>query len=209
MSLTSPVHKARVWVSSLLHSKNLPRSAEVQAPYFSQFMSAELVEDYIEDRKSVSSDPNWQKSGALTADEYERWTWCDCGIACFKMVLAARGDKGASQGLVELAKEAEKYGAFKIEGEKISPLHYAEFCAFVRERYDLKASAVPALSIPQIKREVAVGNFVIVSVHPSIRHPEAMPPKRGGHLVLVVGYDDERGGLYLHNPSGYQSVSSQ
>jgi len=125
------------------------------------------------------------------------------------MILAARDKEAAVLRLVQLAKEAQHYGAFKVEGKTISPLHYAEFCVFVREKYGLKAKSVSALSLCQIKEEVSKGNFVIVSVHPSIRHPESTPPKRGGHLILAVGYDDKRGGFYFHNPSGYQSNGSQ
>ena len=208
MNIKIPILKVRIGLSDLKYVfKSLPKIAEIKAPYFSQFMSAEMVEDFIEGRKELHTDPNWKFSGAKNADEYASWTWCDCGIACLKMILTAKNKSASSVGLVSLAKEAQEYGAFKIQANTFSPLHYAEFCTFLGEQYGLKAQTTSALSVSTLKEQVANGNFTIISVHPSIRHTDALPPKRGGHLVLVVGYDEK--GMYIHNPSGYKSNSSQ
>ena len=48
---------------------------------------------------------------------------------------------------------------------------------------------------------------VIASVHHSIRWPDRTPPRRGGHLVLVTGADDEH--VRFHNPSGLPAVNQQ
>ncbi len=190
-------------------NRDCPHSASVEAPYYSQFMSADLVEKYIHGEVALSTDPLWVQSGADNEDEYERWTWSDCGIACFKMILAAGDKKYASIPLVKLAKKAGEYGVFKIKDKKISPLYYAEFCSFVRSEYRLNAKSIPALSFCEIKGAISRGDFVIASVHPNIRNPESNPPKRGGHLILVVGYDDRSRGFYINNPSGFQSNGSQ
>jgi hypothetical protein len=47
----------------------------------------------------------------------------------------------------------------------------------------------------------------MISVHPSIRTPRQTPPHRGGHLVLVTGYDTD--GLLVHNPSGLPGRSQR
>jgi hypothetical protein len=208
MNIVVHIHKARVFLSDLLcFSKTLPPTAKIEVPYFSQFMSAELVEDFIEGKKELHTDPKWQQSGADSPKEYEQWTWCDCGITCFKMILATNNSQASSLPLVKLSKEATQYGAFKVTDTSISPLHYKEFCIYVREKHGLDARSISALSICALKEQVAKGNFVIASVHPSIRHTNSIPPKRGGHLVLIVGYDEK--GICIHNPSGYQSNSSQ
>ena len=139
----------------------------------------------------MHTDPKWQQSGADSPSEYEQWTWCDCGITCFKMVLAANNKQASFLPLVKLAKEATLYGAFKVSDVSISHLHYAEFCTYVREKHGLQARSISTLSVCALKEQVVKGNFVIASVHPSIRHTNSIPPKRGGHLVLIVGYDEK------------------
>lgn len=209
MRITAPVYKVRIYFSDLFcFFKRMPPVAKVEAPYFSQVMSAELVQDFIEGKRELNTDPKWQQSGATNTEEYEKWTWSNCGIACLKMILAAKDNSASSLQLVVLAKEAAKYGAFKVTESVISPLHYAEFCIFVRKKYGLEARPISALSICTLKAEVADGNFVIASVNSSIRnHHNSTPRRRGGHLVLVIGYDKQ--GFYIHNPDGYQSNSSQ
>ncbi|MBI3633784.1 MAG: C39 family peptidase [Candidatus Vogelbacteria bacterium] len=188
----------------------LPGSAALNAPYISQFMSANLVEKYINDKPSLATDPRWEESGAKTIEEYQMWTWSDCGITCFKMILSAIDHKHDKLTLVEIAKGAKKFGAFEDDPKMPSGLHYQEFCNYVTSKFDLSARPEPNLSLQQIKHEVSLGNFVIVSVNPNIRYPESPTPvTRGGHLILVVGYNDAKGGIYIHNPSGYQSNKSQ
>ncbi|MEK7066304.1 MAG: hypothetical protein AAB965_01885, partial [Patescibacteria group bacterium] len=92
--------------------KRLPKSASLAVPYYCQFMSADLVEKYIADKPSLATDPRWKESGAKTIEEYQMWTWSDCGITCFKMILSALDKKYDSLTLVELAKGAKEYGAF-------------------------------------------------------------------------------------------------
>ncbi|MBI3631886.1 MAG: C39 family peptidase [Candidatus Vogelbacteria bacterium] len=188
----------------------LPESANLDIPYFSQFMSADLVEKYINDKPSLATDPKWRESGAKTIEEYQMWTWSDCGITCFKMILGAIDHKYDGLTLIELAKTAKRFGAFEDDPKMPSGLHYKEFCDYVTRELGLSAKPETNLSLRQIKYKVSAGNFVIISVNPNIRHPKsATPATRGGHLVLVVGYNDNRGGLYVHNPSGYRSNNSQ
>ena len=50
-------------------------------------------------------------------------------------------------------------------------------------------------------------DWVIASVHSSIRRPDGDPPAKGGHLVLVYGQAD--GMLVFHNPSGHDRASRE
>jgi len=102
------IKKIRLVTHDLKYSlKNLPKSVHLDIPYFCQFMSADLVETYISNHNLLNTDPKWRESGANTISEYEMWTWSDCGIACFKMILSAVNKKYSSLKIVDLAREAK------------------------------------------------------------------------------------------------------
>lgn len=59
-------------------------------PYFSQWESPELVPHILRGSMRAAQDPQWAASGASTPLEYEYWAAKVCGLACLKMILAAR-----------------------------------------------------------------------------------------------------------------------
>ena len=82
-------------------------------------------------------------------------------------------------------------------------LKYAPFIKFAIDEFNISAKAVAALPIAQIISELSMGKYVLASVHPSIRDITSPRPKvKGGHLILILGYDLNKQQLYLHNPSG-------
>ncbi len=191
-------------------SSELPsRYVLENTPYCSQFASAELVGSIVDKEIPAYADPKWQESGASTLEEYEYWAWNLCGMACLKSILDANGFIGKT--LVELAKQCSEYGGYKLLADDVDGLFYREFVEFVSQEFGIAGEVVKELSTERIIQELASNNFVIASVHPSIRNPNAEPPRKGGHLVLVVGYDrsekDEK--LILHDPSGYYGVSQE
>ena len=49
----------------------------------------------------------------------------------------------------------------------------------------------------------------MVSVNPNIRGYETAPEKqKGGHLVLVTGYNETDNTIIIHNPSGFVSQNT-
>ncbi|MGO7288089.1 hypothetical protein ACCT25_38290, partial [Rhizobium ruizarguesonis] len=62
-------------------------------PYFSQWESPGMTLPVLaEGSQALLSDPLWRHSGAATIEEYARWAVNVCGMACLKMILAARGE---------------------------------------------------------------------------------------------------------------------
>ncbi|MDD5552216.1 MAG: C39 family peptidase [Candidatus Pacebacteria bacterium] len=177
-------------------------------PYFSQWESPELNDDILNKKKDAAEDKKWKNSGANSPEEYRLWSWHTCGITCFKMILA--DILGKEFKTINLAKKCAKYGGFRKKGENIEGLYYLPFCRFVRKEFKLKIEFVRWLSIKRIKRELSQDNYVIATVNPNIRDLESsIPKKKGGHLVLVVGYDDKKKILFLHNPSGFYKKSQE
>lgn len=183
------------------------RVVRTDIPYFSQWESPELVAGILAGKTKAQDDPKWQVSGAVTPDEYEVWSKNGCGMACTKMILAAHHKTVLP--LVLLAEKALQYGAYKQPLESSPGMFYRPYATFLQKEYNLKAQVTGRLTIDAIIKALARGKYVIASVSPDIRHPKSTPAKKGGHLVLVVGYDKPKRMLYIHNPSGDTAASQE
>ena len=196
----------------ILHAKHLRIGLQRKAhkshfihqklPYFSQWESRNLVEKIVTKQIEAKDDPHWKESGAKNTEEYTAWSWNCCGMACLKMILAHKQHRVVP--LVTLGKQCLKYNGYKLPLEDHPGLYYKPFVHFIKEKYGLNGKAVSALTLNEIKQVLSDGGYAIVSVTHEIRFPTKSPTKRGGHLVLLFGYDDEKQVVYLHNPSGFK-----
>ncbi len=167
-----------------------------------------MVEQIIKRKILARDDPNWKISGATTQEEYELWSWNVCGMACLKMILSSKFGKNYKT--IELAKRCETYAGYDKNGDKIEGLFYKEFCKFLAKEFEIKSRFFRFfLTIGQIKRELKKGNYLMVSVSASIRKPDHTPEHKGGHLVLITGFDDDKKTLFIHNPSGFFGESQE
>lgn len=181
-------------------NKPMPRRfMHENVPYFSQWESPELVEQILAKKIDAKDDPNWKKSGASTEAEYEEWSWAACGMACTKMILAYEGKKIP---LVELGKKCAEYGGYQFPLKSSPGLLYKPYLAFAKKEFGWDARIISNTPLTQLFYELSKGNFVIASVSPMIRDPASMPKSKGGHLVLLLGYDLDKNEVYFHNPSG-------
>lgn len=174
-------------------------------PYYSQWESPTLAADIIEGRCALADDPQWAASGAVSPQEYAYWANHICGMACLKMILAARS--GEVHATLHLARMAMNYGAYTLQGGAIRGLIYAPFVAMVGKEFGIEAEVktnVSTYAVPNILEE---DSFFLASVHPFIRWPARSPPHKGGHLVLVTRSDAR--GLLFHNPSGHDNLSQR
>ena len=164
-------------------------------PFAAQWESEELVAEFLAGR-DAATDPLWPESGAESAAEYARWARHLCGMACLRMAL------GGAPRIHALRRAVQAHGGYVDEGgDAIHGLRYAGAVEWLRAQ-GREARIVLDEPTEDIPRKLASGAQFIASVHPMIRTPEAAPPHRGGHLVLVFGVDDA-GRLRFHNPSGH------
>ncbi|AHK04741.1 hypothetical protein X971_4902 (plasmid) [Agrobacterium tumefaciens LBA4213 (Ach5)] len=149
-------------------------------------------------------DPLWRQSGAESIEEYARWAVNVCGMACLKMILAARGDMHPT---LALARACTAYGGYVVNDvdASIKGLIYAPFVTYVRQRFRLSAQTVTGVETESIPELLADRPFFIASVNSGIRWPERMPASKGGHLVLVTAASAET--IRFHNPSGHDAAS--
>ena len=181
---------------------------KIDFPYYSQWESTKLVNNIIGRKIKASDDEKWKTSGAKNVNDYEIWSWNICGMACLKMILEYR--KVKNYPLIILAKKCEKYGGYIPKGKKIEGLFYKPFSTFVKKEFGLQVKIAPLLSMNRIKAELSKGNFVMASVHPSIRDIlNETPLQKNGHLILTTGYNERKKSIFIHNPSGYYNKSQE
>lgn len=176
-----------------------------RVPYFSQWETPEMTLSVLaEGSAALLRDPLWRQSGAETVEDYARWAVNVCGMACLKMILAARGELHPT---LALARTCTAYGGYVVNelDASIKGLIYAPFVTYVRERFGLLAETMTGVATESIPTLLADRPFLIASVNSGIRWPEKIPPSQGGHLVLVTAASAET--IRFHNPSGHDAAS--
>lgn len=174
--------------------------------FVSQFANPEWAEKILKDGLPKTSDPDWQQSGADTAEEYGKWVTTVCGMACTVMALDYFG-KGEHKSIM-LAKDALEHGVYQEHADELSAMRYREYVSWVA-RYGLSATLYSRLTVAGIQHILASGGLVIASVNPNMRGYQTAPEAQaGGHLVLVTGYEKEKDTITLENPSGFVSQNT-
>lgn len=126
-------------------------------------------------------------------------------MACLKMVLAHQG-KGVIP-LVSLGKKCADYGGYTYPLKSSIGLLYKPFVKFVSKEYGFKAKVYNPMVKEDVIKSLAAGKYVIASVTPEIRKPTLKPKLKGGHLILMLGYDLDKRVFYFHNPSGISNAT--
>ena len=184
-----------------------PPHIQYNVLYVSQFAHPEYAERILKKGVPKTSDPNWKETGAESSSEYAEWVLTICGMACTSMIL--KYFKNKHIGIVSLAKEALEHGVYQRRSDGISSMQYREFSEWI-SRHGLNAKVYTRLTVKGIVYLLTNGELVIVSVNPNIREYETADNKqKGGHLVLITGYDQSNDTLTLHNPSGFVSHDTQ
>jgi hypothetical protein len=174
-------------------------------PYYSQWESPELVPRFLDGSLRAAEDPRWAASGARTPQEYEHWAEKVCGLACLRMILAARSLPVPP--MMSLLERALEWRCYVPDGDRVIGLIYQPFADWVGQEFAIRAQVAAELPLATLAAAASPATPVIASVHGWIRNPAQVPPSRGGHLVLVTGADSET--VRLHNPSGLPQVSQR
>lgn len=128
-------------------------------------------------------------------------------MACTKMLLAHQF--GTVIPLIELGKKCAEYGGYTLPVEKSQGLVHIPYTKFLSKEFGLEASTVFPLLPREIMHKLSKGSYVIASVSPDIRNVHSHPKHKGGHLILLLGYDLEKQEFYFHNPSGDSKDTQQ
>ncbi len=149
---------------------------------------------------------NFAAEGYSTLEEGLSWTTRTCGIASVRMVIdgvrAARG-LGPCPCQAEMLRQGLELGGYK---EGVGWIHrsLAELAAL----WGVEGEALREQPPEALTAELAAGRPCIVSVTPCFAGGElredGTPWRRGGHLVVLLGFDAEGGAprrFWTHHPS--------
>lgn len=187
---------------------SLKRKVDFDVPYVCQFAKPEHAELSLRKELRATDDPFWKETGASSPERYAEWAFTMCGMASAAMALSHL--KGKKILPAELAEEAKQHGVYVDDTNgTISSMRYREFVPWIK-KYGIDARVYSRLSLLGIRCALSEGRLVIVSVNPNIRGYETAPKgQKGGHLVLVTGYDLDAGTMVINNPSGFVSTNTQ
>jgi len=178
--------------------------------YLSQFSSRELVSDFLDEKLSTDNDPKWKDFGFLSIEDYSFWSKRLCGIICLKMVLDTSPNT-STEYISELTSKAVKSGGYIVYDEKGAFIDNGWFyqpLVNLAQDYGFEGKVLTNLKNLDLCNNVLNNIFTIISVHPGVIRfdfDKAPNNKKGGHLVLVVGFKWDGNnctGFYIHNPSG-------
>ncbi|MET9461953.1 peptidase [Streptomyces canus] len=165
-----------------------------------QYATRALIDRIAYSGHDPADDPGWATTGAPSQTTYGRWCRHMCGIACLRMVLLHRD--GQAPKPFQLLAGARRYGAYvKQDDGTIKGLIYAPFAEYARDTHDLPATVHGTLEMGELVDLLDAGRMVMASVPKEIRRPETDPERRGGHLVLAIGRQNDQ--IAFRNPSGH------
>lgn len=186
----------------------IQKSVKHNIPYVCQFATPESAEQSLTKKLRALDDPHWAETGASSPQRYEEWAFTMCGMASALMTLK-HFNKDPLLKVAELAEDALKNNVYTQKPTEISNMKYREFARWIK-KYNLRASVSTRLSVPGILYALSQGKLAIVSVSPNIRGYNTAPlGQKGGHLVLVTGYDTDAKTITINNPSGFVSSNTQ
>lgn len=193
-----------------IKSKNahIEERVGLSVPFVCQFALPEHAELSLKKQLNPVDDQHWSNTGARSQERYADWAFTMCGMASTAMALGYFKNETPLKP-VFLAEDALQHGVYIEDEVDISSMRYREFATWI-ERYGLKATVLSKLSIRAIQYALTQNDLVIASVNPNIRGYDTAPAgQKGGHLVLVTGYDIKANTISINNPSGFTSTDTQ
>ena len=149
---------------------------------------------YVPKRRPDDTEP-WISFGSGQL-EYQRWIPEICGICCLKMVGDTIGVTNTLS-LYQLTMMAAANGTFIVteHGTIQGAFHYP--LAELAERLGIRCHVIRALGVAEITEALTRGMYAILSINAA----RVNSSLRGGHLVLVYGYDEPADSFLLHDCS--------
>ena len=146
----------------------------------------------------------WQELGYKSKEDAEYWQRSSCGILCSKMVMNGLRGGSIKDSVKELIDRGVARGAYT---DDFGWSH--DGLAGLIESFGFKAKR-GRFSAKELKEALNSGALIIVSIKWAFQNKKTIKErllfwkKYGGHLAVLVGYEEEHGqlsGFYVHHTS--------
>lgn len=150
----------------------------------------------------------WQRLGFESLEDAQYWEKSSCGILCLKMAIDSfllAQAKPLSTSIVNYIKKGAEIGAYK---DSVGWNHGG--LARLAKVFGFDAMNGENISAVELSEKLKRGFLAIISIkwafenYKSLREKILFWKKFGGHLALVVGFEEENGklkGFYVHHTS--------
>lgn len=150
---------------------------------------------------------DWRDLGLKNIREFQTLFNASCGIYCLKMILKTYFDEEYS--IVKLMKTSLSYNVYDLDRIDLG-MRYLEFTKFIKREFGLEAEVHKVLSISKIKYLLSRQELVVASVSSQIRFPNIKDKvNKGGHLVLISGYNQSANTLIIQNIDGIEGKTAK
>jgi len=150
----------------------------------------------------------WKNMGFNSFEDAKYWEKSSCGILCLKMaidtfLLSQR--KPLSPPIVEYIKRGIKIGAYR---DSVGWTH--EGLAQLSKEFNFSAVSMGSTKVVKLCEALRQNFLPIISIkwafenHKTLKEKFLFWKKFGGHLALVVGFEEDNGeleGFYIHHTS--------
>jgi hypothetical protein len=176
-------------------------------PYTCQFASPDLVWEFVNKERDLTTDPRWAEYGAETPQDYAHWALRSCGVVCVKM--AVEGVMSIPpRPVMDWVREGLALDGYLTEIRRERPVEIGwkhAALADLARAHGCRAELVSGLEPSDLAGHIRAGRLVITSVTSELGE-DAPITRQNGHLVVVYGVNlDEQGrvvSVIAHNPSG-------
>jgi len=190
------------------YASRIKPKVEYNVPFVCQFAHSDHSELSLKKKLDPKDDKYWFETGAISPERYAEWAFTMCGMASAAMALSHFKNKDIKP--VVLAEDALSHNVYHEEEDgTLSSMKYREFAEWIG-KYNLKATVLSRLNVRGIQFALTNEKLVMISVNPDIREYEtASQTQKGGHLVIVTGYNKDERTIIINNPSGFVSNNTQ
>ena len=179
----------------------------IKAPYISQWSDKKFTDLIINQNMDPCEDSTWVTKGFESKTEYRFWSDRVCGLACLESILQAWAIPYTTR--YDLLKACLAHEVYVVKDkENVLGLNYWPFSRWVLNTFNINVTVEENQPLSSLLEKITENSFVMVSVSKEIKNPYDQNTMKGGHLVLILGVEDDE--VIFHNPSGidpYQSYA--